>query len=546
MKEGPAKHFFPVALAAAAVLFTLGRAMIQVSAPTYDEPVHLASGYTDLKSPMYHLNSMDHPPFAEMWAALPLLAFSPSTFFQHPDFAAARVYNFADHFLYKNRVPPDKLLDAARLWCLATWSTLAALGILSWSWRLAGTPGLWAAAVLFAFCPPLISNFSLVTTDSASAVFFFLTFLALSRERWLWAGLAMGLAMASKFNMIVLPPLAFVMLMVSRNIALKAGKKAPWRPQDLLLASSAALAVLGAVYRFESLPLYWKGLAATFTRLDQGRPSFLLGAHPTNGSLLYFPLAAAVKTPIPLLLAAGLFKLRWLRRPSMDAFWLLGPPAAYFIAACFAKTQIGLRHILPVYPFMIVMAACAAAWVWERPGWGRAACLAGALWTAASAARAHPHYLAYFNEAVGGPAQGYRYLVDSNLDWGQDLKLLGRRLHELGDPPVILCYFGVADPSYYGIHYIPLGYYTNVDRREGVVDPMRLDRVLLAVSATNLQATYYADKTSFDWLKTRRPVYTAGCSMFLYDLTDDREARLRLSALLHDASPGASGALVLK
>ena len=100
---------------------------------------------------------------------------------------------------------------------------------------------------------------------------------------------------------------------------------------------------------------------------------------------------------------------------------MLAPGAAYFLLACFAKTQIGYRHILPVYPFLIVAGACGAA-VLCRTRWGSALCLGGSLWLVASVGAAYPHYLAYFNEAAGGPAGGWRWLVDSNLDWGQDLK----------------------------------------------------------------------------------------------------------------------------
>lgn len=524
----------------------LGWGMIRTSAPTFDEPVHLAAGYIDLLSGGYRLNSMDHPPFGEMWAALPLLILRPSAFFQSPDFSARRVYNFADHFLYKNRVSAGKMLDFARFWCLVSWTVLAGAAVLAWSGRLAGPAGLAAGAALFAFCPVLVSNFSLVTTDAASAVFFFLTFWALSGDkrswaRWSLAGVFMGLAMASKFNMAFLPGLVLASLWVGKRL------EAP-KPfaAGFLLMCALAFFVVAAVYRFESLPLYWEGLSATLRRLDQGRSSFLAGSYSTKGSFFYFPFALAAKAPLPLLAAAAAGLLTLGERKA-DKFRLIFPAAAYFAAACLSKTQIGVRHILPIFPFLIVLGACGAARVWALKRWGPGVCLAAGLFLAVSVGRAHPHHLAYFNEAVGGPAQGYRYLVDSNLDWGQSLKELGAELSRRGGPPVYLCYFGVADPSYYGIRYLPFGFYPIVDRREGVEIPPDSGPVLLAVSATNLQAAYYGDKEIFAWLKSRTPAFVAGHSIFLYDLTGDPEGVLKLAVLLNGSGyPGVAARLMLK
>jgi hypothetical protein len=261
-----------------------------------------------------------------------------------------------------------------------------------------------------------------------------------------------------------------------------------------------------------------------------------------TGSILYFPAAFAIKTPLPLLLAAavGIWTL-W--RPAgrgrfLEFGWLVAPPAGYFLLACLSKTQIGYRHILPVYPFLIVAAAVGAAWIWHQ-AWGKPVAAVLGIWLAASVLRCHPDYLAYFNESVGGADGGYRCLVDSNLDWGQGLKPLAAALRRMGDPPVFLCYFGVADPSYYGIRYEPLAPITNVDRHEGVVRPQGSDPVLLAVSATNLQTAYYADHTLFDWLKARRPLLKAGRSVFLYDLSADVDAVRRLAGIVEAAGDPA-------
>jgi hypothetical protein len=329
--------------------------------------------------------------------------------------------------------------------------------------------------------------------------------------------------------------------------AVKKPPAVPWL--GIAVMAFAAFFALALVYRFESVGLYADGLRATLTRIDDGRSSFFHGRHSNSGWLAYFPAALLVKTPIPMLAFAGLGLWLWLRAPDPARLWVAGPAAAYFLAALLSKTQIGIRHILPVFPFLILMGADAAAWLW-RSGAGaaggtrvwlqrakRGAVLGMAAWLAVSVGRGHPHHLAYFNEAVGGPSAGHRWFVDSNLDWGQGLKDLGRILEARGRPPVYLCYFGVADPSYYGIRYTPLAFIDNVERREGLAEPGKGDPVLLAVSATNLRATYYSRKDLFAWLESREPAAIAGHSIFLYDLTRDEDGIRRLASLLE-----ASGA----
>lgn len=521
--------------------------MIRVSAPTYDEPVHLASGYAALRNGVRLLNYRDHPPLAEMWAALPLLVLRPATMFQHPAWLQGMPYTYSDLFLYKNRVDPERMLDTARLWSLISWGALLAGAVCAWAYSLAGLPAAGAGALLLGLCPPLFTNAALVTTDTGSAVFFFLTFFLLrgsgrrSRARWLAAGAAMGAAMACKFNMFILPFFVAAMLLAEWNLGRRQGARFP--TAGLAWAGLACGLVLAAAYRIYNVPLYWEGLSATLARLGQGRASFLFGAHPSDGRLLYFPAALLLKTPLPLLLTAGLGVWAWAKNRAalasdrerfLAGIWLTVPPAVYFLLACFSRTQIGYRHILPVYPFLVVAGAAGAAWLLERRS-GQVAAALLAAWLGVSLGRCHPHYLAYFNEAGGGPDQGYRWLVDSNLDWGQGLKPLAQELRALGDPPVILCYFGVADPSYYGIKYLPVGFVDNVDRREGVVAPGPDDRVLFAVSATNLQTTYFADHSLFDWLKARRPLSRPGRSIFLYDLSSDPEGIQRLAGLVEAA-----------
>lgn len=531
MRIAPAACVLFAALAAA----WTASGLIGGSSPTYDEPVHLAAGYTDLVDGRYRLNSMDHPPLGEMWAALPLLALRPDKFFSHPAWLDGAVYHYGDLFLYHNRVPAGRLLGAARAWNLLTLTLLLAACVAAWARRLDGEPAAWAAAAALGLCVPWLSNAALVTTDSASAALFFCCFCALAAPRrtaavWILAGAAAGAALAAKFNMILLPPLAALALAAES----RADRSRRPRAAHAAAATAAALLVLAAAYRFGAAGLYPRGLSATLSRLSEGRAAYLLGRHSTEGWWWYFLAAVLVKTPPALLLLGAAGVREALRKPRAQAAWLLIPPAGYLVAALASKTQIGYRHLLPMYPFLCLWAGLGAASLWRRGAPGRAALAAAALWLSGSAVSARAHPLAYFNSLARGG--GEAWLSDSNLDWGQDLPALARELAARGNPPIVLSYFGSGDPAAYGIRYVPLAIVANVERRgNAAVGPE--GPTWLAVSETNLVGTYYRDHSAFDWLRGRAPAAVAGGSIFLYDLSGDAAARSRVAAMLAAAGP---------
>jgi hypothetical protein len=149
--------------------------------------------------------------------------------------------------------------------------------------------------------------------------------------------------------------------------------------------------------------------------------------------------------------------------------------------------------------------------------------------TTISSLRIAPHQLAYFNEIIGGPSQGYKYLADSNLDWGQDLKNLKAYMDLEKLPIVYLSYFGSAPPAYCGIRYQyvpgtwPLEWPPPSDRV-----PAAMRRKILAISVYNLQDVANSNKPLFRWLWNRQPAAKNGYSIFIYDLTADRDGLARL------------------
>ncbi|TBR19401.1 hypothetical protein EPO15_14300 [bacterium] len=545
------------ALAAAAGLGAwLGLGFVASAAATYDEPLHLASGWSYLTTGRYFLNITDHPPLAEMWAALPLAALKPAAMTGHPDFAARRRYAFADRFLYGNTVDAERLLNTARRFNFLTLFLGLAAVLALWARRLSGWEAAAGAVAAAALSPVLVSNLALVTTDGLPAVLFAASFWLLSRpERdravWAAAGAAAGLAMAGKFSMASLAPLAPVLVLAERRLR---GER-PFSREALVgllvWAAAAALAV-AAVYRFGQAGLFFEGLRETLSRLDQGRSSYLLGRHTVRGTLAYFPAALFAKTPLALLALSGWGAwTSWRRERPEERLWLLAPPAAFFALALTAKVQIGVRHLLPVLPFLALWCGLAAADLARRGAAARLALAALALWAGASVVGARPHLLSYFNEAAGGPAGGREWLLDSNLDWGQDLKGLAAELKARGNPPVYLAYFGVADPAYYGIRYVQALANWNVPRPGDDLDPAAGGGpVLFAVSATNLKGVYLSDHGLLSWLESRAPVAAPGQSILLYDLSSDLDGRRRLAELLalsrHPAAAGLSKGLLLQ
>jgi hypothetical protein len=231
------------------------------------------------------------------------------------------------------------------------------------------------------------------------------------------------------------------------------------------------------------------------------RAGFLDGAYSDVGWVRFFPLAFLYKSTLPLLLtclaAVGVGVQRWRRSATWAAVRgdlyrvtpLLVLFAIYWLMSLATHLNIGHRHILPTYPVLFIFAGLLGRWLtWRRP----VAALAVALllaWQVREAVRTYPHYLAYFNPLAGGPANGHRHLVDSSLDWGQDLPGLKTwlDLHAAPGEPVYLSYFGTGEPDYYHLraHRLP---FVNGFK---IPQPWsRLEPGVYCISATMLEQVY--------------------------------------------------------
>jgi hypothetical protein len=200
--------------------------------------------------------------------------------------------------------------------------------------------------------------------------------------------------------------------------------------------------------------IYGEAHAWKFSRM---RSAFLNGQNSVTGWWWFFPYTFLVKTPLPLFGVIAFALIALWRRPDYDTIplWILF--AFYWAAAIGNPLNIGHRHILTTYPPLFVLCGAAARWLRE-PVPIRRLRVPGVILCVLMVTFAlgtiigFPNYLAYFNVLAGGRSNAYRHLVDSSLDWGQDLPALKRYIE--GHPregPAYLSYFGIASPLYYGI-----------------------------------------------------------------------------------------------
>jgi hypothetical protein len=261
------------------------------------------------------------------------------------------------------------------------------------------------------------------------------------------------------------------------------------------------------------------------------RKTYLLGEFSMTGWWYYFPVTMLVKSPLALLAATGcaiaIGVIVWRRqRPTIlrEHGWTIGcfavPVGVYMLASMTSNLNLGIRHVLPVYPFIFVATGAAAAHAWRMKP--KVVKLAGAALVTVlgiETLAAFPDYLAFFNAAVGGSRGGIHILGDSNLDWGQDLPRL--REWQLDHPgvPLSFCYFGMADPKYFEIDYHNLrgGFFLG--------PPFEAPRApgMVAVSATHLQGIYLEDdlRRLYNGIwKELTPKEVLGGTIYLYDAMD--------------------------
>lgn len=557
---------WPVVLVLSAFLlmyFPLQRASSAERSATNDEPLHLTAGYVALKDGDFRYDPT-HPPLLRMIAASALMGRMSRpvdlTGIGTMDFFAWTNHSFqaASEFIY-GEPDADALLEAARFRIMLLG---ALLGMLLFGW-VYECMGLFPAALslgLYLISPNLAGHATLVTTDIGVTCFLFgsVYFLWRLQRRYSAAnvvGLAgfTALAMVSKYSAFLLGPILGLLLVIAarRDTAITA------RRACLVfgLVSGACFLAIWAVYGFRFLPSQVPDVLIRTDGLDVVRqhvpllsavgnwidarhllpnaytqgfllsqasaealPAFLNGEIREGGWWYYFPVAFVLKTPVAILilLAAGLTGMLWPGAPDpfrLRAFVLL-PAVVYMAFAMASGVNLGVRHILPVYPFVLLITATA---IRELIRARQAVAHLGLATVLALAAfryqQVWPNTLTFFNSFAGGPRNGGRHLTDSNLDWGQHLKTLKEWMQVKGVGRINFAYSGTTDPARFGIEGVylpgsPAGTTIGAPRLPGYV----------AISTTILSGVYLPPEIRllYSPFANRNPDAVIGNSIYVY------------------------------
>ena len=524
-----------------ALVLQLGLAIPHWS-QTFDEAAHLYSGYEYWKHGDFGFNP-EHPPAAKLVAAAPLLLLALT----EPEIQAgtpAKQMEFegGGQFLFGNGA--DRLLFRGRM-AVAIFTVLLAWLVYLAAGRMFGWGAACIGLLFFVFEPNILANGALVATDMAMACSLFAAVYAFygytekpSIPGLLLCGLAAGLAVAAKHSGLIV--VAILGLLAAADVFLPRPGGLSGRWQRLLRHSGALAAVvvmawgvLWAFYgfRFAARP---EGLALTPSMAEYaaflgpaagplnaltasrllpeayiyglvdviiasvGRPAFLLGKVYPHGQWFYFPTAFAIKSTLGFLALVALIPLAGFFRNcdrTRALLFMLLPAGIYLLISMASRLNIGYRHVLPVLPFLIVVAAAATESVASRWRAGAVFVSAALLFHAGSSLLAFPNYIAYSNEVWGGPYKTYRFLSDSSVDWGQDLKYVGRYLREedIKDCWLAATVGLVVDPSHYGIPCKPLptffgGAMGPASREQA---PPRAISGNVLISATELSGVYW-------------------------------------------------------
>lgn len=538
--------------------------------PTMDEQNHIARGLAFLRTGDPRL-SLEHPPLVNVVSALPLLTLPhirlPT---DHPSWDRPEGwYEFADLLLWEYNDDVTRMVFLARLPILFMHVGLALVGF-HFARKLWGSRSAFVAFLLLLFEPNHLAHGRYSTTDLGGAAFLLLATFLLWRfwssptrpwVNWVLAGVGLGLAFGSKLSTLAFVPIFAIMALIPVEIQQPGATY--WRATlsrllKLAAAGLLALLVLWAIFGFEfkpfffqspyltflnevngPMPTFWAGVEQIAGFAGRGRGSaFLLGDFSDTGFLAYFPVAFLTKTPVAVLLLLPVAVVLLLRdaHSRIKALFLLVPTLLYFLLSMFSALNIGYRHLLLITPFIMLLISGLVRHQ-SKPFDGLPATSRDGqrriypylyygliLTVLVSDLLIHPHYLSFFNWPAGGPQHGYNILVDSNIDWGQDLLRLKRWLDEQGVSSVNLAWFGSADPGYYDIPYRPL---PGLGRDEFFrlwwdvpFNRLNPEPGIYAISVTNLWELplRQEEKGVFAWFRDREPDARIGYSILVYEV----------------------------
>jgi hypothetical protein len=486
-------------------------ATYDVFSMTFDEPAHIAAGMQLLDEHEYTYEAL-HPPLARVAAAI-----GPYLAGYHSQHGGDMWIEGRRLFYSRSGHPDDGMLTLARAGILPF---MIACLVLVWLWtsRYVGPVEGALAVIALGNLPVFLAHSGFATTDAAFAATFAAAFFAFmlwlelgSVPRGLLLGAAVALAICTKLSALLFLPAACGAVLLYRWVC----DRPDWQPIRLFASWRSALAALAAflvmvwaIYDCTADPFYGiatlaRGVSELAAFAGTGEPSFFLGQINLHGSPAFFPVLILVKSPLPFLAAVAIGMAVLLRRDRRD--WRRMAPlvgAAAIVASVIPSTiNIGLRHILPAFPLLAIVAAIGLGRLFAPPLLSARAVVAGLLlvWQAGETAAAAPDYLTYFNQLAAGEPQ--RIVTGSDLDWGQDVKRLAAVLKQRQ------------------IDRVSVAVHTSADlRRHDDLPPIRTlypgERATGWIAISEQISAFYC--AGYRWLDAYRPVAHVGSSIRLY------------------------------
>ena len=484
---------------------------------TLDEPVHVAAGHEWLTQGYYHID-FQHPPMPRVLFALPFTSVHtghPT----HPSEYGNDLYADSDRYIHN--------VAAARRGNLL-FVAIAALALAASTRKLFGDAAAVIALLLFLSLPPVLAHGGLATTDMAAAAGFALAFHALllwteqpSVMRSILLGACIAFGISCKYSFVIFFPPAMVVTLIARR------RMAPAR---LLIAAVVAFVLTWGAFGFSfrtmtdanpqaqeiargaGVPEQWihvklpapdllLGFLTVRLHNRVGHSAYLLGRVSETGWWYYFPVALAVKTPIPFLLLASCGVGLLLKRRHRDLF-LVFVAAAILLIAMSSRINIGVRHILPIYIPLSMIAAYAAVELWRFHREARFALAVAFLWLLTSSALAHPDYIPWMNAFAG--KRPYHVLLDSNFEWGQDIWRLGRICRKRGITSLEYAVVTTIRPNSIGITG---GHLLSEDAPA---------HGWIVISEQNLELARVKNPQAYDWLERLPRFERVGKTLRLY------------------------------
>jgi hypothetical protein len=568
--------------------FLLGLASY-VDSPTLNEPGHLASGLSIWKLDRFDVFRV-HPPLVHMIAAVPVVVTGVQTdWHSFSEGAGARPeFNVGEDLIAANGVQSVWLMTLAR-WACIPFSLIGGYFCYRWATDLYGAAAGITALVLWCFCPNILAHGHLITTDAAATSLGLCAVYSL--WKWLrqptWSraflcGIILGIAELTKTTLLLLYLLWPALWLMYRWSGRKDNGVRDWKRESAMLAIQLLISVfvinLGygfdgsftrlADYQFVSdsltptkepharypipgnifagtwagnlpVPLpreYVRGIDLQKLNFEHfKRPSYLNGEFKAGGWWYYYLYGLLIKVPLGtwLLLVLAIFvRLRGQVAAKLRDELVLLLPAIGILA--FVSSQIGfnahLRYVLPVLPFMFVWISAAALTVNRAHIISTVFFISASAWSIVSSLLVYPHSLSYFNELAGGPTGGAAHLINSNIDWGQDLLFLQDWLKKHPEAkPLKLAYYGYFAPKSLCIeHTLPENIPSDAEFKAGQKIPPGWYAISVSFVEGMPFSVYKGDGSrvevpqyALSVFKNLKPVAMAGYSIYIYHIIDE-------------------------